>query len=398
MPARTIVYSSLGPELEVFELDPETGALARIQTYRFDVAVQSAWPNRARTKLYVISSDAGPMAKVKGPNHFVQAFDIGPTGAIEPACPPVRLRHRALYICLDADETHLLIAYNDPSGVTVHRIEADGSVGPEVEQPPLEFGVTVHQVRVTPHGTIVVVPSCAHHEVGAVPGLVDIFSYEGGRLSPLARMHADPGRAAKWQGVKHGAHGFAPRHVDFHPTRPWMYMCVERQGELRLYDYDEEHVELEPRFIRSTLEGVPSSRSAQLASGIRVHPSGRYVYVSNRANETERVGDVDVFVGGVNDISVFEIDEVTGEPTLIQHAETLGIYPRTFGIDANGRVLVAGNEQPIYAREGDTIRRVVPSLVVFRIGDDGRLTLLNKHDHPDNGEVCFFVDVITLHR
>src|SRR5690606_19364320 len=49
MPARTIVYSSLGPELEVFELDPETGALARIQTYRFDVAVQSAWPNRART-------------------------------------------------------------------------------------------------------------------------------------------------------------------------------------------------------------------------------------------------------------------------------------------------------------------------------------------------------------
>ena len=103
-----------------------------------------------------------------------------------------------------------------------------------------------------------------------------------------------------------------------------------------------------------------------------------------------------MFVGGVNDIAVFAIDPATGEPTLIQHADTQGIFPRTFGIDATGRMLVAGNQEPGNIRDGEGMRRVVPSLVVFRIGDDGRLTFVRKHDHPDNGEVCFWIGVVSL--
>ena len=394
--ARTVVYSSLGSELQVFDLDVETGALTRLQSHRFEVAVQYGWPNRARTRLYVISSDAGPMAAIKGPNHFVQAFSILPTGTIEPFGSPMRLRHRALHLSLDRDEAHLLIAYNDPSGVTVHRIGPEGGIGEEVPQPPIDFGTTVHQVRVTPNGNIAIVPACAHDPKGEVPGSVGVVCDLGGRLAPLTRIEADPRGADRWRGVRNGAHGFAPRHVDFHPTRPWMYMSVEAQGEIRLYGYDETHVEAEPRFIRSTLEGAQPGRSPQFASAVHIHPNGRYVYVSNRASTTERVGDLDVFVGGINDIAVFEIDLETGEPKRIQHADTLGIFPRTFGIDAAGRVLVAGNQEPRNVRDGTAIRRVVPSLAVFAIGEDGRLTLLSKHDHPDIGEVCFWVDVLTL--
>jgi hypothetical protein len=110
----------------------------------------------------------------------------------------------------------------------------------------------------------------------------------------------------------------------------------------------------------------------------------------------EPIGGEDVFVGGVNDIAVFAIDQATGEPTLIQHADTQGIFPRTFGIDASGRMLVAGNQEAMLVRDGDTIRKAVPSLIVFRIGDDGRLTFLRRHDHPDNGEVCFWVGIVSL--
>ena len=396
MPTRTIAYSALGRQMEVFDLDVETGALARLQSFAFPATIQYAWPNRARTMLYVATSDAGPMAKIKRPNHFVQPFTIQPTGILEPLAPALRLRNRPLYLSLDRDEEHLLIAYNDPSDVTVHRIEPDGRVGEEIAQQPLDFGLTVHQVRVTPPGNIAIVPACAHHEQGIAAGSVGIFSYKHGRLGPLARIEADPGRAAKWRGVRNGAQGFAARHVDFHPSRAWMYLCVESQSEIRLHDYDEAGVALEPRSIKSTLEGTPPGRSAQLASGVHVHPNGRFVYVSNRARETEPCQGADVFVGGVNDIAVFAIDQTTGEPTLIQHVDTQGLFPRTFGIDASGRILVAGNQEPGAIRVGGTIRRVIPSLVVFRIGDDGRLTLLRKHDHPDNGEVCFWVGVVSL--
>jgi 6-phosphogluconolactonase (cycloisomerase 2 family) len=280
--------------------------------------------------------------------------------------------------------------------VTVHRIMPDGAVGRQIAQPSLDFGVTVHQVRVTPPGTIAVVPACAHHETGLEPGSVGLFSYRDGRLAPLARMTADPARASPWRGIRHGAHGFAARHVDFHPTRPWMYLCIETQGEIRLYDCDADRVALTPRCIRSTLDGVPRGRSSQMASAIHVHPNGRYVYVSNRAWETEPLDGRKVFVGGVNDIAVFAIDPATGEPSLIQHADTLGIFPRTFGIDATGTMLVVGNQEPFNVRVDDEVRRVLPSLVVFRIGEDGRLTRLHKYDHADNGAVCFWVDVVTL--
>jgi 6-phosphogluconolactonase (cycloisomerase 2 family) len=397
MPSRTIVYSSLGHELQVYALDAATGGLDLIQSFRFPAVVMYGWANRARTMFYIASSDSGPMAKVKQPNHFLHVFMIRPSGTLDPLTPPLRLSNRPLHLSLDADESHILLAYNDPPDVTVHRIEPNGAIGAEVEQTRgLAFGTTVHQVRVTPPGTLAIVPACAHHETGAIPGSLGIFSYSDGRLAPLARMEADPRRAAKWLGVRNGAHGFAARHVDFHPTRRWMYLCVETNGEIRLYDYDESSVAPEPRFIRSTLEGTPPGRSAQLASAIHVHPNGRYVYVSNRAWDAEPVGDSNVFVGGVNDIAVFAIDQTTGEPTLIQHIDTRGIFPRTFGIDAAGRMLVAGNQEPGYIRVGDTIERVVPSLVVYRIGDDGRLTLVNKHDHADNSAVCFWVGVLSL--
>lgn len=396
MPARTIVYSSLGPEMRVNELDLASGALAPVQSFALEVAIQYGWPNRARSRLYVASSDAGPMAAVKGPNHFVQGFAIVPSGALEPLGPPMRLRNRPLHLSLDREDRHLLVAYNNPPDVTVHEISADGGIGGEVPQRPLDFGVTVHQVMVTPPGHIVVVPACAHHPQGEIPGSVGIFSYADGRLAPLARIEADPRRAEKWRGVRQGAHGFAARHVDFHPSRPWMYLSVERQAEIRLYGYDEHGVELEPRFIESTLDGAPAGHSSQLASGIRVHPSGRFVYVSNRAWDTETVDGRKVFVGGVNDIAVFAINQATGEPTLIQNAPTQGIFPRTFGIDASGSVLVAGNQEPFWVRDGGCVRRVLPSLAVFRIGTDGRLTMLRRHDLADNGEVCFWVDVVSL--
>lgn len=377
----------------MFKLDLELGGFELIQSTSFAEVIQYACANRARSVLYVLSSGSGPMAETKVPRHFVQAFRILPDGKLKPLQEPIPLGNRPLFVTLDRDERHLLIAYNNPSDVTVHRLDTNGAIDDEVLQEPLYYGMTVHQVRVTPHGNIVVVPASAHHVNGVPAGRVDLFDFEDGRLSPRAPIMADRARIGAWRGVKNGALGFSARHVDFHPTRPWMYLVVETQGELHLHDCDETDVALTPRFIESTLSDAPVGRSSQLAGAVHVHPNGRFVYVSNRAWDT--LAD-DPVVDGANTIAIFEIDQSSGEPHLIQQIDTRGIFPRTFGIDDAGQMLAVGNQEPGEIRISGVTRRVVPNLVIFGIGDDGRLTYLQQHDHADNEGVCFWSTVLTL--
>jgi len=397
MTRKTITYSSFGNDLNVFDLDTRTGAFTPVQTVAMPAGVQDAWPNQARTRLYVITSDSGPTSAVKKPDHFVQAFAIQPDGSLQEVGATVRLKRRPLSITMDREEAHVLLVYGAPSNVTVHALDTGGGIGDEVPQPKLEYGQTAHQVRVTPHGNIVVVPEAGHHPVGVVAGSVGLFSYSGGHMAPLGRIHADLSRAGPWQGKKQGAHGFAARHVDFHPTRSWMYLCVERQGELHLYDCDAAGVAMKPRAICSTLDGVTPGPSEQMAASVRVHPNGRFLYVTNRARDTQNADGRKVFIGGVNGVAVFSIDQDSGVPTPLQQVDSLGNFPRTFGIDADGKVLVVGNQDPMLVRgEGGEVRKVLPGMAVFAIAGDGRLTLINKQDYPDNGQACFWTGVVSL--
>ena len=92
MTVRTLVYASLGREMQVHQLDPASGALTPLQSLMMPEVIQYGWPNPARTMLYVATSGSGPMAKVKIPHHFVQPFAILPTGGAEalPAAGPPR--------------------------------------------------------------------------------------------------------------------------------------------------------------------------------------------------------------------------------------------------------------------------------------------------------------------
>ncbi len=384
----TTVYASLGPELMVYQLDTTSGALTEIQSLTLPATLQYAWPNRARTRLYLALSQMGPAAKEKRPDHFVEAYDILGDGRLRKAGPSVRLSHRPLFCTLDAQEQHLLLAYNDPSALTVHRLQPNGEIGEAIAQGDLKLGPFVHQVRVTPSGKFIVAPACAHHETGADPGFISVLSYADGRLTPSARLEHLPERAGPWRGRKWGAHGFAVRHVDFHPTKPWMFVLVERQSEIWLYDLSDNGVSPKPRGIVSMLDGVDPGPAFQLAAAIRVHPNGRYLYATNRARDLE---SGELYDGGTNDIAVFEIDQQTGVLTFIQRVDTRGNFPRTFGIDPDQGVLVVGNEKTLQVASGP---RILPSLSVFRIGADGRLAFLNQLTHPDNGEVCFWVDVL----
>jgi 6-phosphogluconolactonase (cycloisomerase 2 family) len=93
---------------------------------------------------------------------------------------------------------------------------------------------------------------------------------------------------------------------------------------------------------------------------------------------------------------VFAIHPETGEPTLIQTAEGYGVHLRTFGIDPQGRLLVAASIRPILVRDGAEIRTLTAGLMVYRIGQDGRLTFARKYDIDTSAGQQFWSGMVTI--
>ena len=127
-----------------------------------------------------------------------------------------------------------------------------------------------------------------------------------------------------------------------------------------------------------------------------MHPNGRTVYISNRANATVDFNGNRVFRGGENNIAVFSINPTTGEPTLIQNIDPQSFHIRTFSIDPSGRMMVAASINSILVRDGNDVRQVPAGMTVFRIGEDGKLTFVRKYDVDLGGKLQWWTGFVGL--
>ena len=96
--------------------------------------------------------------------------------------------------------------------------------------------------------------------------------------------------------------------------------------------------------------------------------------------------------GGENSIAVYAINQKTGEPTLLQNADTRGAEPRTFALDPSAQVLVAGNQTAISAGS----KTIPASLAVFRVRTDGKLDFVRKYDVDTSGGSLFWMGIVPL--
>ena len=397
-PGRVVLYASVGPDLMWYEVDVEHATLVKRGSATLPTNVQEAWPHPSNQFLYVAWSNGGPSygapgsgAGSSGNQHGVSAFEIDrASGALRPHGPPVSLPARPIHATVDVLGAHLLVAYNDPSSVTVHRIQSDGTVGSEVKSPtPLDVGVYAHQVRVDPSNKSVILVTRGNGPAGGRPedpGALKLFSYEDGLL--MNRASIAPG----------GGFNFQPRHLDFHPSRPWVFVSLERQNKLQVYKREtDETLSKLPLFTKETLAAPGDIRPGQAVGSIHVHPSGRFVYLANRASGTTDFQGKRVFVGGENAIAVYQINQETGEPTLLQNIDTRGMHPRTFAIDSSGRILVVANQMSLSVREGDGVRTVPASLSAFRVRADGKLDFVRKYDvQVGPGRNLFWAGLVSL--
>ena len=130
---RMAFYSGVGSELTHYDVDVDADTLTRRGSVKMPGGIQYAWPSPSRKFLYVTSSTGGP--GFSGNEHFLAAFRVGGDGELTPQGDMVKLRWRPINNSVDRSGKYVLVAYNFPSGISVHRIKADGGIGDEVPQP-----------------------------------------------------------------------------------------------------------------------------------------------------------------------------------------------------------------------------------------------------------------------
>ena len=305
MTSKNVFYSAVGPELTPYSVDVDKAELTKQAPVSTAANIQYAWPHPSKRYLYVVSSSGGPAAgDVSGSTHVANAFAIDPkTGALKPHGETVKLATRPIHTSVDHSGHFLLITYNNPSSLTVHRINADGTIGERVEQPnKLDTGIFAHQIRVTPdnkHVILITRGNNAPSDNPVDPGSIKTFAFKDGVLTNLAAIA--PGD---------GMH-FGPRHLDFHPKKPWVYVSIESQNQLAVYKLDDATgLSRDPLFVKNTLADA-NSKLRQAAGAIHVSPDGRFVYLANRAFWTTDFEGKQVFAGGENTVAVFAIDQAT---------------------------------------------------------------------------------------
>ena len=388
--ARVVLYASVGPELTQYDVDVDTATLVRRASVMLPAGVQYAWPHVSGQYLYVASSNGGVgLGASAGGSHHATVFRIDPSsGALASHGDPISLPSRPIHITTDIPSQHVLIAYNSPSRITVHPVNSDGTLGNEIkQQATIDAGIYAHQTRVVPSNRSVILVARGNDASAGRPedpGALKIFDFKDGLLTDEASIA--PG----------GGYGFGPRHLDFHPTQPWIFVSLERQNQIWVYKLDGNGVNPEPLFKTSTLADPSNVRPRQLAGTVHVHPNGRFVYGVNRADGTMESDGRRVFIGGENGIVVYAINPNTGEPTRIQNADTRGIHARTFHIDPSGRMLVAANIMPLSVRDNATVMTVPANLSVFRIDGDGKLDFVRKYDVDVGNASMFWMGMVKL--
>ena len=387
MESKTALYSANGEALTHYEMNTGDATLIKRSTVLLPANVQYAWPHPSRQYLYVISSNrrSAPVANV---NHLTVLRMDPASGALTPHGEPLPLRWRPNHISIDPSGSYALITYPSPSGLSVHRIAGSGRIGEEIIQSSeIDFGIYPHQILTMPSTPSVIVVARGNNAADGKPedpGALKLFHFNSGLLTNKASI------------APHEGYGFGPRHVDFHPQRPWLYVSLERQNKLVMFPMQNDVPEQQPAFIRDSLENPQNVRPRQIAGTIRVHPNGRFVYVVNRADWTIDVGGKPVFGGGENSIAVYTIDAVTGEPTLIQHADPRGMHIRDFAFDRGGRILVTSAIKPLVVRDGTHTTTVYAGLSVFRVGEDGRLDFVRKYDIDTQGKMMYWMGTVAL--
>ncbi|HQE28114.1 MAG TPA: lactonase family protein [Phycisphaerae bacterium] len=240
------------------------------------------------------------------------------------------------HLCVDPSGRHVLVANYSSGSAAVLPIASDGSLAEPRSVVQHEGSGPDPKRQQGPHAHSVHLDAAGRFAFVADLGLDRIFIYRFDASKGTLGPH-DPPSA-------HMAPAAGPRHLAFHPSGRYVYVNNEMGCTVTAFKYDAERGTLSELQVIGTLP--EDWREPNTTAEILVHPSGKFLYCSNRGHDS---------------IAIFTIDPTTGRLTAAGHQSTSGATPRNFGIDPAGQWLIAANQK------SDTLQ-------VFRIASEsGRL-------------------------
>jgi 6-phosphogluconolactonase len=262
--------------------------------------------NADRTRLYSLCNvDGGSVAAFSiGADHSLTLLNTQSTGD-----------GSASHLSLDRTGRLLFSAQYGSGSITVYPVSADGHIGERTQvikhsgsgpNKDRQEGPHPHFAGASPDNRFLLVPDLGSDQV-----VIYRIDHESATLSPHGAAVLAPGSG--------------PRHLKFSHDGTMVYLVNELSMTVTVFEYNAEGGTMTPLQTIATLPGtmwkVPNK-----AAEIRLHPTGKFVYASNRGHDS---------------ITVFSVDEASGLLTYVEREAIRGAYPRNFNIDPTGKWLIA---------------------------------------------------------
>lgn len=241
------------------------------------------------------------------------------------------------HLLLDRTGTNLLIANYSGGAVACLPVHPDGRLG-EPTSVVTHSGRSVHPQRQTaPHAHAVTLDPAQRFLFVCDLGLDQVKAYRFDAHRHTLAPHQPPPA-----GLKPGA---GPRHMAFRPDGRFAYVVNELDSTVTVFRYEAAIGQLTAIESVSTLPA--GFAGASTTAEILVHPSGGFVYASNRGHDS---------------LAIFAVEPDRGSIRLVGHQPTGGKTPRHFGLDPSGTILAMANQN------SDTIvlTRVDPATGLLR--------------------------------
>jgi 6-phosphogluconolactonase len=319
-----------GEGIYVYRMDPASGDLTQVQTLAGvpNPHFLALHPNRR----FLYSTNGGDTSAVT-------AYQIdGANGRLSQLNRQLSPGPGPTHLAVDPSGRCVVVANYAGGSVAVYPVEADGKLAPhsDFHQHAGPLGPNAKR-QDKPHAHMAGFDRSGRWVLICDLGMDRTFVYRvdtaAGKIAPN-----DPAYGAAPAG-----HG--PRHLAFHPNGRWVYVINELAGSITAFAFDDQTGALS---ALQTISTLPAGFDGEnISAEVVVHPNGRFVYGSNRGDDS---------------LAIFEVDGADGTLTAIGHVKTGGQTPRHFDIEASGQLLYAANQ------DSDNV-------VVFRVdASTGQLT------------------------
>jgi 6-phosphogluconolactonase len=338
-----------------YRFDPKTGKLTPT-----GVAAQIANPSFLATDpqhrfLYAVTEmGQEPGADSYKKNGSISSFSMDrKTGALTFLNKVDAGGGGSCHLVVDKTGKMLFVANYGSGNVASFAIKPDGSIGERTGfnqhsgssvDPARQKGPHAHAVVLSPDNRFLFVPDLGMDQI-------KIYRVDAARGTFTAN---DPGYAT----VKAG---LGPRHFTFGRGAKFAYALCEMGSSVAVFSYNPVKASLTPV---QTISNLPDGFTGiDNSAEIEMDRSGRFLYASNRGNDS---------------ITVFAVDPAKGTLTKVQVVPTQGNIPRNFALDPTGKYLIAANQKS-------------NSLVVFSVDpQDGKLKAAGQMlDVPSPVDILF---------